>query len=518
MNSGGAFRRRSRRQWIPVALLGLATLLGLSLAITIGTLRQHHEDVAVEGARNIFRLIVVTRRWNADHGGVYVPITEATLPNPYLDHPERDVVTTQGRHLTLVSPAHMTRQLADLAALSGSLHIHITSLKPIRPGNLPDDWEAGALERFERGEREFHQLVEPSGRLRYMAPLMVSKSCLGCHGVERYRSGEVRGGISVSLDYAPIAQALNEQIRRLALIHLALFVAVGAALVLLLESLARRWAALELTSTALAQNRQRLVLSEKMASLGGLAAGIASEIDRPLVRSVKAHADLESAIAGMTALLQDKNLAADALPPALDRIREQQQRAFSHLRRSAELSARFKRTATDQSSAEPRRFALGETLRDMLASLWHTLKSRPIEVQLSCPPDLVVFGNPGQYALLLTRLILYRLDEGFADPARRGHLLIEAATSADGRRLTLRLSDDGAGIPPDRLGGLFAPPIGPVGRDDRGLGLHLVHLIVTGELGGTLNCESDTDKGTHFFIDCPLPSPAQQGGEDMPVS
>jgi len=49
---------------------------------------------------------------NALHGGVYVPVTESTQPNPYLEDPLRDVVTTDGLKLTKLNPAYMTRLIS----------------------------------------------------------------------------------------------------------------------------------------------------------------------------------------------------------------------------------------------------------------------------------------------------------------------------------------------------------------------------------------------------------------------
>jgi hypothetical protein len=49
---------------------------------------------------------ILYRRWNAMHGGVYVPVTKETQPNPYLyDIPERDITTPSGKRLTLMNPA-----------------------------------------------------------------------------------------------------------------------------------------------------------------------------------------------------------------------------------------------------------------------------------------------------------------------------------------------------------------------------------------------------------------------------
>ena len=100
-----------------------------------------HNDLAFETARAFFNQIVLSRAWNAGHGGVYVPVTENTQPNPYLDDPLRDLETNKGIKLTKINPAFMTRQIAEIAAKEKVVQFHITSLKPIRPGNKPADWE-----------------------------------------------------------------------------------------------------------------------------------------------------------------------------------------------------------------------------------------------------------------------------------------------------------------------------------------------------------------------------------------
>ncbi|MCI5150535.1 MAG: hypothetical protein D3916_14315, partial [Candidatus Electrothrix sp. MAN1_4] len=53
--------------------------------------------------------------WNAHNGGVYAPLNEVNQANPYLlGIPDRDLVTPSGKKLTLVNPAHMTRQVYQL--------------------------------------------------------------------------------------------------------------------------------------------------------------------------------------------------------------------------------------------------------------------------------------------------------------------------------------------------------------------------------------------------------------------
>lgn len=96
------------------------------------------------------------------------------LPNPYLEVPNRDVVTESGQRLTLVNPAYMTRMVHELMAEEAGLKGHITSLDPIRPENAPADWEARALRAFRNASDEMHALAVEDGRrvLRYMRPLV----------------------------------------------------------------------------------------------------------------------------------------------------------------------------------------------------------------------------------------------------------------------------------------------------------------------------------------------------------
>ena len=86
----------------------------------------HAEQVARAQARTMFEHTVLTRRWNAQHGGVYVLVTAGTQPNPYLKVPERDVVTTKGTPLTKINPAYMTHQVSELARETEGVQFHIT--------------------------------------------------------------------------------------------------------------------------------------------------------------------------------------------------------------------------------------------------------------------------------------------------------------------------------------------------------------------------------------------------------
>ncbi|HIJ81182.1 MAG TPA: DUF3365 domain-containing protein [Desulfuromonadales bacterium] len=162
---------------------------------------------AVVMARINYSKDAIFRLWASGHGGVYVPVTPSTQPNPYLSHiPDRDVVLPSGKLLTLMNPAYMTRQMHELGAARENTHGHLTSLNPIRPQNAPDEWEQNALRLFETDRLKEHvsfSMIDGEPYLRLMRPFQVEKTCLKCHEKQGYNEGDIRGGLSISVPWAP---------------------------------------------------------------------------------------------------------------------------------------------------------------------------------------------------------------------------------------------------------------------------------------------------------------------------
>lgn len=212
-----------------IFLLTTATLWSVAVASSyfggIAGVRRNTIEQARIQASIAYDKDILYRRWNAGHGGVYVPVTPETPPNPHLAQlPERDLVAPDGRPLTLMNPAYMTRQVNEMGRQQHGVVGHITSLRPLRPMNAPDSWEARALAAFERGEQEVvsEELFEGEPFLRLMRPLVTEPACLKCHAAQGYRVGDIRGGISVSVPLAPIRAIARRQETLIAVRHLAL--------------------------------------------------------------------------------------------------------------------------------------------------------------------------------------------------------------------------------------------------------------------------------------------------------
>jgi len=199
-------RWKRLRNYTILGQLVWVLIVGLSLAWNIADERYQTRELIANEARANFNKDQAIRLWAAKHGGVYVPATEETPPNPYLSHiPDRDIRTPSGKQLTLMNPAYMLRQLMDEFSVLYGIKGRITSLKLHNPNNQPDEWEIKALEAFERGAEEVFEVADLNGEphLRLMQPMLVKEECLKCHAYQGYKVGEVRGGVGVSVPMSP---------------------------------------------------------------------------------------------------------------------------------------------------------------------------------------------------------------------------------------------------------------------------------------------------------------------------
>lgn len=197
-----------RNMSLMIALVIVAIYLGLYLRSN-----QLLLNVVKQQAASYFDLIVRTRRWNADYGGVYVEKKNGVETNRYLLEVgiEPDIVAQDGRVFTLRNPALMTKEISNVFSELTGVQFHITSEQLLNKENAPDKFEQRALKKFKEGEREFWEIEDGTAgkRFRYMAPLLVERSCQTCHSEFGYKVGEIRGGISVSIPFTPIQHALD---------------------------------------------------------------------------------------------------------------------------------------------------------------------------------------------------------------------------------------------------------------------------------------------------------------------
>jgi len=192
-------------------IISTIIILAIVLGTTLTVISRKHEKLIYAQmemqAKALFQQIVITRRWIADHRGVFVEKLPWVKPNPYL--PDTLIKDERGKVYVKKNPAMVTRELSAYAQKEGLYFFRITSLKLLNPENAPDDFERKVLQDFETKKIKDSSRLEKIGEshfFRYIAPLYVEEACLQCHFEQGYEVGDVRGAISVSI---PMEHAFN---------------------------------------------------------------------------------------------------------------------------------------------------------------------------------------------------------------------------------------------------------------------------------------------------------------------
>jgi two-component system, NtrC family, sensor kinase len=232
--------------------------------------------------------------------------------------------------------------------------------------------------------------------------------------------------------------------------------------------------------SARVQLEEQLQISEKMASIGLLAAGVAHEVNTPL-----------TGISSFVQMLMQGTEPDDPRTQVLEKIERQTFRAAKIVNGLLNLA---RPAQVDTGPVD-----VNAVINDVLSLLEHQLKTGRIQVrkELAAVPP-VVLGIEYKMQQVFLNLFLNARD---AMP-KGGWLTI--VTRASGDSATIEVGDTGSGIPPDQLSRIYDPffTTKDIGKGT-GLGLSITYGIVQ-EHGGSITCESAPGQGTRFLLSLPL--------------
>ena len=246
----------------------------------------------------------------------------------------------------------------------------------------------------------------------------------------------------------------------------------------------------------------RLMEWEKKTSLGEFVAEIAHEINTPIGIGVTAASLLRDKTNEFDSSFQRGSMKKSDLINLLEVNTNSSEIILMNLQRASELIRSFKQIAVDEASQQKRVIKVNAYLHDILTSLRPKLKKTKHSIEIRCPEDIEYGSYPGALAQVMTNLIVNSLTHGY-DEDDEGHIIIEV--NSDNDYLVLRYSDDGKGIPEKFMDRIFDPFFTTTrAHGGSGLGLHVVHDLVSRKLKGTIECTSEMDQGTRFTITLPL--------------
>ena len=276
--------------------------------------------------------------------------------------------------------------------------------------------------------------------------------------------------------------------------------------------------------------QDRLVQTEKLASLGQLTAGIAHEIKNPLnfvnnfsAISVELIDELREALAGAnldTKLRAQISEIADMLQGNLDKVVQHGKRADSIVKNML-LHSR-------QGSQEHRPVDINALVEESLNLAYHGARAEKqgfnITLERSLDPTA---GEVDLFPQEITRVLLNLISNGFYAATKRkseangGNYepTLAAATKNLGDSVEIRIRDNGTGIPPEVKEKMFNPffTTKPVG-EGTGLGLSISHDIIVKQHGGSIEVDTQLGEFTEFRIVLPRRAAtiAKSGGVHEP--
>jgi len=257
--------------------------------------------------------------------------------------------------------------------------------------------------------------------------------------------------------------------------------------------------------------QEELVRSEKLAALGALVAGVAHELNTPLGNGLMAATTLDDRLHELEQKL-DAGLRRSDLDHYIRDARSAHQLIVRNMGRAAELVRSFKQVAIDRTSSQRRRFRLRDVVEETLLTLSQAIGRSGHTLVKNIEDDLMLESYPGPLGQVLDNLINNTLVHAF-EPGQTGRIELTAKAGAPGE-VHFIVRDNGSGIADAHLSRVFDPFFTTrLGQGGSGLGLNIVHNLVTGLLGGRIDVSNADGGGARFDVTLPLEAP--RAGEEL---
>ncbi|MBU2008653.1 MAG: PAS domain S-box protein [Chloroflexi bacterium] len=227
---------------------------------------------------------------------------------------------------------------------------------------------------------------------------------------------------------------------------------------------------------------EKAKLASHLASIGGMAAGIAHEVNNPL-----------TGVLGFSEILMRKDLP-EAIRKDVEIIHRGAQRAASILNRML--------TFARQRKAERTFTSINEIIETTLELRAYEMETNNIRATRQLDPELPgTMADATQLQQAFLNMIM-NAETAIRDAHRRGNIVVRTETVHGAIRITFQ--DDGVGIQPENMGKIFDPffTTREVGKGT-GLGLSVCHGIIA-EHGGRIYAESEPGRGTSFNVELPI--------------
>lgn len=255
---------------------------------------------------------------------------------------------------------------------------------------------------------------------------------------------------------------------------------------------------LEASLEELVETQNHLIAAEKLASLGGLVAGVAHEINTPLGIGITLATFVENKHKELAQSYDNKHIGKLAMGEYMASVGEAVDLMVRNLHRVSDIVTDFKQVAVDQKTQEIRKINLKSYLESVSGNLYPRIKHTSHVLKIDCPDDIEILSYPGAIAQIITNLVMNSLIHGF-EGQENG--VMEISASMNDKRVELIYKDNGVGISAEIQDKVFNPFFTTKKNlGSTGLGLHIVHNIVTQILKGSVDLRTSKGEGVFYRI------------------
>lgn len=279
---------------------------------------------------------------------------------------------------------------------------------------------------------------------------------------------------------------------------------------------AQRTEHLEGAMQSLKRTQALLIQQEKLASLGGVVAGVAHEINTPLGIAKTGHSLHVDTLNKIKKSFNDKTLTASAMQEYLDLSKEVEDTITINLERAIDLVQNFKHAAVDRVDSRILKHNLRELIERIIISLAAEFSRNQIKCHVDISKSIFVTTSGSDLSQVISNLIMNASVHAFEGRSDR-QITISARES--GQSLDLWVSDNGVGVAESIRDTVFEPFVTTKRHEgSTGLGMNIVFNQVTSKLKGSIKLELPVAGGSQWRMTFPLELSSDTDGVETNIA
>ena len=257
---------------------------------------------------------------------------------------------------------------------------------------------------------------------------------------------------------------------------------------------------LEEALNTLKMTQKQLIHQEKLASLGGVVAGVAHEVNTPLGIAKTAASYQKDLLVKTLDHYEKKTLTATGMHDFLRQSKEASESIEINLERAVDLINNFKLAAVDRIDSSIRDHNVKDFLQHLTKPLGGELGRNNIELSMNVPDNLSIRTYGSELSQILTNLIMNACVHAYTDIDDRE---LSLSVKDEGQNIVFIVADNGIGIDPSIRENIYDPFVTTKrSQGSTGLGMNIVYNLVSSKLEGKIEL-LNTAVGTTWQLTLP---------------